>query len=86
MQGRAFSFIDPSVADRSHTTWIYDRGDGVLFTADGFESSHEPRRCEVFSTDFADDLLAESIYEYHRDNLVWLGYVNPGYLRDQTIG
>ena len=75
--GRRFSFIDPPLADRSHTTWIYDHGDGVLFTADGFGNYHEPGQCRYLSGDFADVTPAERIYEYHRDNLVWLRYVAP---------
>lgn len=42
VQGRSFSFIDPPLVDRSHTTWIYDHGSEVLFTADGFGSYHDP--------------------------------------------
>ncbi|WP_436926795.1 MBL fold metallo-hydrolase [Halosimplex amylolyticum] len=77
VQGRAFSFIDPPLADRSHTTWIYDHGDGVLFTADGFGNYHDPGQCDYLSGDFPDVTPAERIYEYHRDNLVWLRYVAP---------
>ncbi|PSP52089.1 hypothetical protein BRC67_05935 [Halobacteriales archaeon QH_3_68_24] len=75
--GGAFGFVDPPLADRSHTTWIYDHGDGVLFTADGFGNYHEPGQCRYLSGDFADVTPAERIYEYHRDNLVWLRYVAP---------
>jgi len=77
VKGREFSFIDPPLADRSHTTWIYDHGDGVLFTADGFGNYHDPGRCDHLSSDFPDVTPAERIYEYHRDNLVWLRYVAP---------
>ena len=77
VKGRSFSFVDPPLADRSHTTWIYDHGDGVLFTADGFGNYHEPGQCEFLSGDFTDVTPAEGIYEYHRDNLVWLRYVAP---------
>jgi flavorubredoxin len=75
--GRRLSFIDPPLADRSHTTWIYDHGDGVLFTADGFGNYHDPGQCDYRSGDFPDVTPAEAIYEYHRDNLVWLRYVAP---------
>jgi len=77
IQGRTFSFIDPPLADRSHTTWIYEHGDGVLFTADGFGNYHEPGQCDYRSGDFEDVTPAEEIYEFHRDNLVWLRYVAP---------
>jgi flavorubredoxin len=77
IQGREFSFVDPPLADRSHTTWIYDHGDGVLFTADGFGNYHDPGECDFRSSDFTDTTPADRIYEYHRDNLVWLRYVAP---------
>jgi flavorubredoxin len=77
VKGRTFSFIDPPLADRSHTTWIYDHGDGVLFTADGFGNYHERGQCRFLSDGFEDGTPAEEIYEYHRDNLVWLRYVAP---------
>jgi len=79
--GRRFSFVDPPLADRSHTTWIYDHGDGVLFTADGFGAYHPPDRCEATSADFEDGIPAEAAFEYHRDNLVWLRYVDPDKIR-----
>ena len=77
IQGREFSFVDPPLADRSHTTWIYDHGDGVLFTADGFGNYHDPGECDYRSGDFPEATPADRIYEYHRDNLVWLRYVAP---------
>lgn len=81
IQGQRFSFIDPPLADRSHTAWIYDHANGVLFTADGFGSYHEQDRCEAGSTDFENGIPAETVYEYHRDNLMWLRYVDPGKLQ-----
>ena len=80
--GRTWSFIDPPLADRSHTTWIYDHGSGGLFTADGFGSYHAPGECDMVSSDFADGIPAEEIYRYHRDTLTWLRYVDPAKLED----
>lgn len=80
--GREFSFIDPPLADRSHTTWIYDHDSGTLFTADGFGSYHEPDTCEYTSGDFTDGIGADAIYEFHRHNLGWLRYVDPAKLQD----
>ena len=80
--GRQFSFIDPPLADRSHTTWIYDHGSGVLFTADGFGSLHNPNEENLTSADLPNGIPYESIYEYHQDALVWLRYVNPEKLQD----
>lgn len=77
VKGRTFSFIDPPLADRSHTTWIYDHADGVLFTADGFGNYHDSGQCGFLSGEFTDMIPSEEIYEYHRDNLVWLRYVDP---------
>lgn len=79
---RQFSFIDPPLADRSHTTWIYDHGSNVLFTADGFGSYHEPNTCQYTSQDFKEGVSEEAIYKFHRSNLVWLRYVDPNKLRD----
>jgi flavorubredoxin len=79
--GRTFEFIDPPLADRSHTTWILDTESGVLFTADGFGNYHEPGECEYFSEDFEDSTPFEKVYEFHRDNLGWLRYVDAEKLR-----
>jgi flavorubredoxin len=76
-EGRTRSFVDPPLADRSHTTWIFDHRDGVRFTADGFGSYHDPGRCEHRSGEFADGTPAEAIHESHRDSPVWLRYVDP---------
>jgi flavorubredoxin len=80
--GRTFSFIDPPLADRSHTTWIYDHGAGVLFTADGFGSFHEEDKGDLTSADMEDGIPYDNIYEYHKDALVWLRYVDPEKLRE----
>ncbi|WP_135366582.1 MBL fold metallo-hydrolase [Halosimplex halophilum] len=77
VEGRRLSFIDPPLADRSHTTWIYDHADGVLFTADGFGNYHDPGQCDYRSGEFPDATPAEAIRAYHEDNLVWLRYVDP---------
>lgn len=79
--GREFSFIDPPLADRSHTTWIYDHVSEVLFAADGFGSYHVESECEYTSREFDDGIPADAIYEFHVDTLVWLRYVDPGKLQ-----
>ena len=38
--GRSFRFLDPPLADRSHTSWVYDESSRVMFVADGFGSYH----------------------------------------------
>jgi len=77
VKGRTLSFIDPPLADRSHTTWIFDHGDGVLFTADGFGNYHDPGQCDYTSGDFPNTTPTDDVHAYHRDNLVWLRYVAP---------
>lgn len=79
--GRQFSFIDPPLADRSHTTWIFDHRDGVLFTADGFGNIHHPGECELRSEDMEGMIEYEDIYQFHKETLVWLQYVDPMKLR-----
>lgn len=77
VRGRKFSFIDPPLADRSHTTWIYDHTSGALFTSDGFGNMHRPGECSWLDSDFPDGIPTEEVYRYHRAALSWLRYVDP---------
>lgn len=77
IEGREFSFIDPPLADRSHTTWIYDHADSVLYTADGFGSYHRSGDCAATAADLPDGISDAAITAYHADNLGWLRYVDP---------
>lgn len=79
--GRKFSFIDPPLADRSHTTWIHDHESGILFAADGMGSTHTPADQNKTAAEIEGGISYEYIYEFHRDTLVWLRYVNPSKLR-----
>lgn len=79
--GRRFSFIDPPLADRSHTTWIFDHESGILFAADGMGSTHEPTDRNKTAAEIEGGISYEYIYEFHRDTLVWLRYVDSGKLR-----
>ncbi len=79
--GRKLSFIDPPLADRSHTTWMYDHESSGLFVADGFGSYHQPGECSDTSADFDEGIPAAAIYEFHADTLDWLRYVDPAKLR-----
>lgn len=79
-QGDRFTFIDPPLADRSHSTWIFHHESGTLFTADGFGSRHPPDRCLATSREFDDGIPAAAIHEYHQANLPWLRYVDPSRL------
>lgn len=82
IRGRTFSFIDPPLADRSHTTWIYDHESAVLFAADGFGNHHVPPECDSLSSEFEGGIDSEDIYTFHSETLVWLRYVDPDRLRE----
>lgn len=77
VRGREFSFLNPPLADRSHTSWVYDHFSRILYTADGFGCTHEPGRCRWTSADYPDGIPGEGIHAYHRDALPWLRYVDP---------
>jgi flavorubredoxin len=81
--GRLFSFIDPPLADRSHTSWAFDHESGVLFAADGFGSYHRPGQCTWLSSDFDGGIRADDILDFHRDNIGWLRYVDPVKFRNR---
>lgn len=75
--GRPFSFLDPPLADRSHTTWIYDRVSKVMFVADGFGNYHAPGECDLPSPALPAETRARHIHDFHEDTLTWLRYVDP---------
>ncbi len=78
--GRVLDFIDPPLADRSHTSWIYDRASRVLFVADGFGYHHADDETGLTSRQLADGFRSEEIHGFHRDTLVWLRYADPAVL------
>lgn len=84
--GRVLDFLDPPLADRSHTSWIYDRASRVLFVADGFGYHHGDGETGLTSRQLPDGFRSEEIYTFHRDTLIWLRYADPavlmGVLRD----
>lgn len=84
--GRRFSFVDPPLADRSHTMWIYDHESGTLFTADGFGSYHAPGDCELVSATVPGGIAFENIYRFHKDTFVWLRYADSDRLRAALEG
>lgn len=75
--GRRFRFLDPPLADRSHTTWIYDLEDRVLFAADGFGAYHRPGDHHLTSPEIPHGIRGEDVLDFHRDTLGWLRYVAP---------
>lgn len=79
--GRTLAFVDPPLADRSHTMWIHDAESGVLFTADGFGNRHLPGECDLTSNDFDDGTRFDDILRHHEETLAWLRYVDVDVLR-----
>lgn len=79
--GRPFSFIDPPLADRSHTTWIYDEVAQVLFTADGFGNHHDSNECDRTSAEIDGGIAYDDVKAFNEDTLVWLRYVDPAKIR-----
>lgn len=75
--GRSFTFLDPPLADRSHTTWIYDHRDQVMFVADGFGNYHAAGSCDLLSPDLPGAGRAAGIQDFHEDALTWLRFVDP---------
>jgi flavorubredoxin len=75
--GREFTFLDPPLADRSHTTWIYDRESRVMFVADGFGNYHEPGACRLMSSELPEEGRELGVADFHRGALKWLRYVDP---------
>lgn len=86
VQGRTFSFLDPPLADRSHTSWIFDHVSRILYTADGFGSFHEPSACRSTSVDLEGSIELANIYRYHAEALPWLRYVDPDRLEAKLRG
>ena len=78
--GRVLDFLDPPLADRSHTSWIYDRGSRVLFVADGFGYHHADDETGLTSRQLPGSFGSEEIYTFHRDTLIWLRYADPSVL------
>jgi flavorubredoxin len=81
--GREFTFLDPPLADRSHTTWVYDRESRVMFVADGFGNYHETGTCRLTSSELAEEDRALGIRDFHAGALKWLRYVDPPKLSGQ---
>lgn len=75
--GRPFLFLDPPLADRSHTTWIYDVETRVVFAADGFGNYHVPGECDRMSSELEAGIRAPDLRDFHEDTLVWLRYADP---------
>jgi len=79
--GRTFQFLDPPLADRSHTTWIHDLEAGVVFAADGFGNYHVPGECDLTSPELEGGIREGDLRRFHEENLAWLRYADPPVLR-----
>lgn len=78
--GRVLDFLDPPLADRSHTSWICDRASRVLFVADGFGYHHADDETGLTSRQLPDGFRSDEIHSFHRDTLIWLRYADPAVL------
>lgn len=77
IRGRDFTFLDPPLADRSHTTWVYDHDSRTLFVADGFGMLHEPDMGEAHWGEFDVDARREGVHAFHEQTLPWLEFAEP---------
>jgi flavorubredoxin len=77
---RGFRFLDPPLADRSHTSWIYDTVSQVLFAADGFGIVHSAGETSLTSRDYPQGISQPAIHDFHEGALVWLRYADPDVL------
>lgn len=79
--GRTVSFLEPPLADRVRTVWIYDHPTSTLFTADGLGHYHGPATCDLTSDAMSGSIEFEHINEYHAENIPWFRYADPDKLR-----
>ncbi len=77
ISGRPFTFLDPPLADRSHTTWVFDEASRVLFVADGFGTIHPPDACASSWGELDPDGRAQGVFEFHEQTLPWLRFADP---------
>ena len=80
--GRRLVILDPPLADRNHTTWVYDEASRTLFVADGFGTLHAPGACDIDWGRMPEDGRAEGVHEFHAQTLPWLRYADP----DRVMG
>lgn len=78
--GRTFRFLDPPLADRSHTSWIYDTESQVMFAADGFGSFHEQGETHSTSSQYTAGIPYRAIHDFHAEAVVWLRYADADLL------
>ncbi|MCG8467582.1 MAG: MBL fold metallo-hydrolase [Gemmatimonadetes bacterium] len=75
--GRGFTILDPPLADRSHTTWVFEEESRVLFVADGFGTLHPPDSCTATWGEIDSEDRAEGVEDFHAQTLPWLRYADP---------
>lgn len=76
VSGRRFTFLDPPLADRSHTTWVFDEESRVLFVADGFGTLHAPGACTSTWGELDPEARARGVFEFHEQTLPWLRFAD----------
>ncbi|WP_423924474.1 hypothetical protein [Candidatus Palauibacter sp.] len=74
--GQRFHVLDPPLADRNHTMWVYDEVSRTLSVADGFGTLHAPGACDIDWGRIAEGGRAEGVH-VHAQTLPSLRYADP---------
>jgi flavorubredoxin len=77
LYGRTFDLTRGPLLDLPHTTWIFDRQSGVLFSLDGFCYYHRSGEEGLFSNELPDGIRYEDVKDYYSEMLLWLKYADP---------
>ena len=80
--GRRFTILDPPLADRSHTTWVFDEESSVLFVADGFGTLHQSGECHTAWGELPTEGRGNGVADFHEQTLPWVRYADPDRLMD----
>ncbi|MFB6207195.1 MAG: hypothetical protein ABEJ05_11790 [Haloglomus sp.] len=87
--GRTFDLTRGPLLDLPHTTWIFDRQSGVLFSLEGFCYYHYPGEEGSLSTELEDGIRYEDVKDFYDEMLLWLKYADPDKLLTnlrETVG
>lgn len=75
--GRTFDLTRGPLLDLPHTTWVFDRQSGVLFSLDGFCYYHRPGEEGALSNELPDGIRYEDVLDFYSEMLLWLKYADP---------
>ncbi len=75
--GKTFLVLDPPLADRSHTTWVFQEESRTLFVADGFGTIHSPGTCDSAWGSLPPGNRSAGVEVFHAQTLPWLKYADP---------